>query len=111
MYFLQLPEKHLIFSDMLARPAWWTPMLLENGRYDQNSVEYVYLGLYSDKKYLLLMEVTGVGDWTDLDDSERRIQALKLKRYLEKMKAEGNTVYEDSYSGGVPEEMSVQVMG
>jgi hypothetical protein len=104
-------ERHLIFSDMLARPAWWTPMLLENGRYDQNSVEYKFLGPYSDKKYLLLMEVTKVGDWTDLSEDERRVLALQLKRYLEKQKADGNTVYEDSYSGGVPEEMSVNVMG
>ena len=104
-------EKILIFSDMLARPAWWTPYIKPNGSKDQQSVEYTLLGTYSDKKYLLLMEVTGIGDWTDLSTDERRLQALQLKRYLEAQEAAGTPVYEDELEAGQPVKMYVNVMG
>ena len=96
----------MYIMDMLTRPAWWT-YYAEEG-YD--AVQMVFLGDYSDKKYALLIEVTGVTDWTDLSYDERRMLALQLKRYLSAQKAAGNTIYEDS-DGAEPEEMTVEVLG
>ena len=94
-------ESIWVISDQISQPAWWTTYATD--RY--NSVEYVFLGEYSDKKYGLLIEVTGVSDWTDLSTDERRVLALQLKRYLAK-----NIVYEDVESA-VPVRMTVTVMG
>ena len=99
-------ECYVYIMDMLTHPAWWT--YYEDEGYE--SVQMVFLGDYSDKKYALLIEVTGVSDWTDLSYDERRMLALQFKRYLSAQKAAGNTIYEDS-DGAEPEEMTVQVLG
>jgi hypothetical protein len=94
-------ESIWVISDQISQPAWWTTYATD--RYE--SVEYMFLGEYSDKKYGLLIEVTGVSDWTDLSTDERRVLALQLKRYLAK-----NIVYEDVESAE-PVRMTVTVMG
>ena len=99
-------ESIWVISDQIAQPAWWTTYATD--RYE--SVEYMFLGEYSDKKYGLLIEVTGVSDWTDLSTDERRVLALQLKRYLAAQHAAGNTVYEDT-DGAEPVRMEVAVMG
>ena len=99
-------ECYVYIMDMLTRPAWWT-YYAEEG---YESVQMVFLGDYSDKKYALLIEVTGVSDWTDLSYDERRMLALQFKRYLSAQKAAGNTIYEDT-EGAEPEEMTVEVLG
>ena len=92
-------ESIWVINDAIAQPAWWT-----------STISNTYLGSYSDKKYALLIEVTGVSDWTNLTDFEMRYQALRLKRYLAKEDAEGRTVYEDVESAE-PVKMTVRVKG
>ena len=86
-------------SDKIAQPEWWN-----------SNVRNYFLGDYSDKKYELLIKVTGVSDWTDLDDNERRVLALQFKRWLAAEHAAGRTVYEDTESAE-PVRMEVWVMG
>lgn len=61
------------FSNTVDRPAWW-----------DSEIEEYTLGSYSDAKYKLFIEVTGVYDMSDdvMDDSERRSYALMFKQYL-----------------------------
>ena len=100
-------ESIWFINDSFAKPAWWTDYATD--RY--NSVEYIYLGTYSDKKYELLIQVTGVSDWTDLSNDERRILALQFKRYLAAEHAAGRTVYEDELNAGQRVRMEVTVLG
>ncbi len=86
-------------SDKIAQPEWWN-----------SNVTNYFLGYYSDKKYELLIQVTGVSDWTELDDSQRRVLAIQLKRYLASEHAAGRTVYEEA-EGAEPVRMEVWVMG
>ena len=90
----------IYINDKISQPEWWN-----------SSVNQYFLGYYSDKKYELLIKVTGVSDWTDLSDGERRVYALQLKRYLAKEKAEGRTVYEEPDETGYVEEMTVKILG
>ena len=99
-------ESIWFINDSFAQPAWWTTYATD--RY--NSVEYIFLGEYSDKKYELLIQVTGVSDWTDLSDDERRMLALQFKRWLAAEDAAGRTVYEDT-EGAEPVRMEVSVLG
>ncbi len=87
-------------NDMMSQPEWW-----------DSSVNNYFLGYYSNKKYELLIRVTGVSDWTGVSDGERKVLALKLKRYLAAEKAAGRTVYEEPDEMGQVEEMSVKVLG
>ena len=59
-------------TNTLAKPSWW-----------DSDIDSYYLGTYSNKKYELFIEVTGIHDMSDLDDSEKRSYALQLKQYLE----------------------------
>lgn len=68
----------IIVTDKITRPAWWP---------EEDVVQWYYLGLYSDKKYELLLEVTDQADFGEASMAERRILALKLKRYVEEWNA------------------------
>lgn len=81
--------------DKLARPNWWN-----------STVESEYLGDYSDEKFILFMQVTGVSDFTSMDEAHRRSYSLKFKYYLKKRKDEGNPALESDFS-----EMEVTVIG
>ena len=85
----------IIFTDMVSQPVWW----------DWIVTRYT-LGEYSEKKFRLFMEVTGIGDLFGLHASEIRSYAIQFKYYLLKEKEEGRTVYEDDGA-----EMEVYVIG
>lgn len=59
------------FSNTLTKPSWWN-----------SDIDSYYLGEYSNKKYELFIQVTGIFDMSDLDVSTQRSYALKLKQYL-----------------------------
>lgn len=84
-------------NDKLTKPDWWN-----------NNVKAYYLGVYSDKKYQLFIEVTGKADLTGIPDSELRTYALQFKYWLAEQKAQGNTIREDDEK---QTEMTVAVMG
>ena len=70
-------------NDKISKPSWWNSTI-------QNS----YLGTYSDKKYRLFIEVTGVGVLDPDDAIDCRLNALILKKYL-KEQENIDIVYED----------------
>lgn len=61
----------LWISNTVAKPLWWN-----------SDIDTYYLGTYSNKKYELFIQVTGVYDLTGMDASLRRSHALKFKQYL-----------------------------
>lgn len=58
-------------TSTLSKPAWWN-----------SDIDSYYLGTYSEKKYELFIQVTGIFDMTGLDASLKRSYALQLKQYL-----------------------------
>lgn len=59
------------FSNTLAKPDWWN-----------SDIDNFYLGEYSNKKYEMFIQITGVFDMSKFDASTKRSYALKLKQYL-----------------------------
>ena len=82
------------FHNIFAKPRWW----------DVN-VTRLYLGTYSDKKYMLFLDVVGV-DLAGKSASELRNYTLIFKKYLTDEKNAGRTVYETN-----GQEMVVPVLG
>lgn len=82
-------------NDRLVKPEWWN-----------NRVTTYYLGNYSDLKYELFIQETGVADFTGKSESELRTYALKFKYYLQKEKQAGRVVKEKD-----GKEMEVKVLG
>ena len=78
------------FSNTVARPDWWN-----------SDVETYYLGSYSQKKFLLFLEVTEA-DLTGASVSEIRAAALLFKRYLLDHEGEPETIDEDGHPMTVP---------
>lgn len=78
------------FSNMVARPEWW-----------DSDVEQYYLGTYTQKKFVLFLEVVDT-DLTDATDSEIRNAALKFKQYLIDHEGEPQTIDEDGQPMEVP---------
>lgn len=78
------------FSNMVARPEWW-----------DSDVEQYYLGSYSQKKFLLFLEVVDT-DLTDANKSQIRNAALKFKQYLLDHEGEPETIDEDGQPMTVP---------
>ena len=78
------------FSNTVARPDWWN-----------SDVETYYLGSYSQKKFLLFLEVTEA-DLTGASVSEIRAAALLFKRYLLDHVGEPETIDEDGHPMTVP---------
>ena len=86
----------LYISNIIARPDWW-----------DDKTEGRYLGEYTDKKYKLFIQVTGVSDVDSSSDEQLRYYTLLFKNYLLREKDAGRTVYEDNgaemiveYAGG-----------
>ncbi len=73
----------ITFSDMIARPSWWNSI-----------VETNFLGQYSDTKYRLFIEATGIADMTGLSESEQRAYAIIFRDFLARGRENG-AVYED----------------
>jgi hypothetical protein len=73
------------FSDMIARPAWWN-----------STVETNFLGRYSDTKYRLFIEATGMADLTGLTETEQRAYAVIFRDFLARGRENG-AVYNDEY--------------
>ena len=80
----------VLFSNTVEQPVWWN-----------SDVETYYLGTYSQKKFLLFLEVTGA-DLTDATVSEIRAAALEFERYLIDHKGEPETVEDDGQPMTVP---------
>ena len=78
------------FSNMVARPDWW-----------DSDVEQYYLGTYSQKKFILFLEVVDT-DLSEATDSEIRNAALRFKQYLIDHEGEPETIDEDGQPMTVP---------
>ena len=65
-------EAELRVTAQISQPSWW----------NQNVIDF-YLGGYSDKKFRLFSQNIFVGDYGELDDSEKQYYALKFKYWLE----------------------------
>lgn len=63
----------IIFSDMITRPDWW----------DDQTVTANFLGTYSDTKYRLFIEATGVAELDDdVTESELRAYTIIFRDFL-----------------------------
>ena len=86
-YFLPGPPGNryidITFSDMIAKPGWWT-----------QTVELNFLAKYSDTKYRLFIEATGIADMTGLSETEQRAYAIIFRDFLARGRENGE-VYED----------------
>lgn len=78
------------FSNTIDRPAWW-----------DSNIEHYYLGTYSQKKFVLFLQVTEA-DLTGASDSEKRAYALEFKQYLIDHRGEPETIDEDGQPMTVP---------
>ena len=86
----------LWINDIISKPGWWNSTIVNS-----------YLGSYSDKKYRLFIQVTGIGELDSNDAITCRYNALLLRKYLNEQEELGNTVYEDDdYT-----KMTVSVIG
>ncbi|MDR1414319.1 MAG: DUF4843 domain-containing protein [Odoribacteraceae bacterium] len=74
----------LWYTDRITRPSWW-----------DSTMESAFLGRYSDSKYRLFIQVTGVGDMTGMEYYDKRYYTLIFKNWLREQAAAGHTVYED----------------
>lgn len=73
----------ITFSDMIARPSWWN-----------QDMENLFLAAYSDTKYRLFIEATGVADLTGVTETERRAYAIIFRDFLARGRENGE-VYVD----------------
>jgi len=85
----------IYISNVISQPAWWTTNIINN-----------FLGEYSDKKYKLFIEVTGIVDLDTANVPEMRAYTLMFKNWLQMEKDAGRTVYEED-----GREMSVSFYG
>lgn len=76
--FIKRKAKMLI-SDKMEKPDWWT--VLDHRGY-MNIAESYYLGVYSEKKYGLLLELLDGVVLNGFDKTQLRFYALKLKNYI-----------------------------
>lgn len=78
-------RKILRLNNMTSRPTWW-----------DSNMESQLLGAYTDRKFQLFIEVTGVNDLSIYDSSEQRDFMLQFKYYLiEKRDADEAILEED----------------
>jgi hypothetical protein len=85
----------LYISNVIAKPDWWDEEVTDS-----------YLGDYSDKKYKLFIQVTGLSDLDASDATQLQYYTILFKNYLLREKDAGRTVYEDN---GM--EMTVALIG
>ena len=74
-------------SDVVTKPDWWNAI-----------IDYYFLGTYSDKKYRLFIQETGILDMNPNDLNECRYYTLIFKNYLKKKKDANTPVLEDDNS-------------
>jgi hypothetical protein len=88
----------IYISDVISKPDWWT-----------SSVTSSYLGEYSDAKFRVFIQVTGVSEFDSADIVALRTYTLMLKNYLQQQKDKGgayivreddNTEMTVAYYGG-----------
>jgi hypothetical protein len=79
----------ITFSDILTKPNWW-----------DSSVESNFLGTYSDAKYKLFIEATGIHDLTNLSESEKRAYALIFRDFLNNGREQGKE-YVDEFGNQI----------
>lgn len=79
----------ILFSDIIARPAWWTTTVTNN-----------FLGVYSDAKYRYFIEATGVADLTEASEGELRAYAIIFREFLAREREQGR-VFEDEETGRI----------
>lgn len=70
-------------NNIISKPNWWTLDVITN-----------FLGNYSDEKFRLFIEVTGVADFDSSNLGEMRAYAVMFKNYLHKEKEANRTVLE-----------------
>ena len=87
--------KIINLSNEVTPPEWWNEDVVNS-----------FLGIYSVTKYQLLIKLTNVVDWTNLDASTRRAYALQLKYYLREMEDKGEPVLDENGKA-----MTVTVIG
>ncbi|MGN6416795.1 MAG: DUF4843 domain-containing protein [Pseudobacter sp.] len=75
----------ITFSDMIARPDWWTSV-----------VETNFLDKYSDTKYRLFIEATGVADMTGLAETEQRAYAIIFRDFLARGRENGEQYVDEN---------------
>lgn len=87
----------IVLTSIASKPDWW-----------DSKIEKAYLGKYSDKKFQLFIQVTGITDLTGRTSSEITAWALALKYYLQKHIDAGNPPIYDEDNNEV---MKVPVIG
>ncbi len=85
----------LYVTNMVSKPDWWN-----------STVTNSYLGDYSDKKYTLFIQETGVADLNPDNADELRYYTIIFKNYLLREKDNNRTVREDDGT-----EMTVNLIG
>jgi len=85
----------IYISNVIAQPEWWNDNVTDR-----------FLGDYSDKKYLLFIQVTGRADMNSGNEQELRTYTILFKNYLLKEKDQGRIVYEENGA-----EMTVALTG
>ncbi|WP_205512838.1 DUF4843 domain-containing protein [Longitalea arenae] len=75
----------ITFSDMIARPKWWN-----------EDMERLFLDAYSDTKYRLFIEATGIADLTGATETEKRAYAIIFRDFLARGRENGE-VYVDEH--------------
>lgn len=75
----------IVFSDMIARPAWWNNVVTTN-----------FLGQYSDTKYRLFIEATGIADMAGLSENEQRAYAIIFRDFLARGREQGETYVDEN---------------
>ena len=60
------------FNNLIKAPLWW-----------DKEVEDIFLGEWSQEKFEILVQVTGVFSFEGLSATEKRKYSLQLKEYIE----------------------------
>ena len=82
---------------MISRPEWWDEVVVNS-----------FLGTYSDTKYRLFIEATGIADMTNLSESEMRAYSMILRDFLKKGREEGKEfIDENGEPINVPEWLNI----
>ena len=96
----------IYISDMISKPDWWT--VLDHRGY-ANVAESYFVGKYSEKKYLLLLDLIGDTKFDGFNRVQLRYWSLALKRYIENWNKENAPAVLMDEENNEP--MSVKVAG
>ncbi len=70
---------------MIAQPGWWTATVTNN-----------FLDKYSDAKYRLFIEATGISDMTGLAETEQRAYAIIFRDFLARGRENGEVFIDEN---------------